>query len=178
MPTRNISNPDINCQFHMLHRISLLPADTWRDLLEKQLDRLNQCHGQRGRCLHRTDRFHADWTGKALFNQIDTITVPNLKRKTKLTRFMVLMILNFGLFVTEKRRHSGWFLIIPSQTDYLQIFFDQPFSPAMPKDDKSGIKKVKFLVCEPQVNKYIQFLNLNSTEWNSNYSCNRPLFCT
>lgn len=142
MPTRSISNPNIICQFHMLHRISLLPIDTWRDLLEKQSDRLNWCHGERGRCPHRIDHFNAEWTGKGLFNQNDSLTVQNLMRK-KVTRFMVVMIPDFGLFVTAKLSHSGWFLITPSQTDSLQ---SQPtiFSSYAQGWQKSCIKKVKF----------------------------------
>lgn len=56
---------------------------------------------------------------------------------------MVMMILDFGLFVTEKQSHSGWFLIIPSQTDYLQ---SQPtiLSSYAEGWQKSCIKKVKF----------------------------------
>lgn len=123
--------------------IGLAHSQTWRDFLDKQLDRLNQCHGQKVRWLQRTDHFNADLTEKTLFHQNDSITVPNLKRNKKVTRFMVMMILNFGLFVTEKQSHSGWFLIILSQTDYLQ---SQPtiLSSYAQGWQKSCINKVKF----------------------------------
>lgn len=56
---------------------------------------------------------------------------------------MVMMILDFGLFVTEKLSHSGWFLIIPSQTDSLQSH-QTILSSYVQGWQKSCIKKVKF----------------------------------
>lgn len=72
MPTRSISNPNINCHFHTHHRISLLPVGTRKDLLDKHLDGQQITATDNGKEPRSRDHFHADLRGKSVIRQDHT----------------------------------------------------------------------------------------------------------